>query len=937
MQEDAGNEYQDLTVGENFTIQLVANQYSHEADSFGSFYDDPNYLGNLSGTWMISAPVTVEDGMVAETVIIGSEDDLFTAEVPAGVKVEEGIEELVLVISTQTAHEADVQLEAGQIGLSLEVHVEGVAADNTTPITIELGKIAPAGLYEGNIVLYHVENGVTNRMTQVANMDVLDAHNEFYYNGQTGEVTIMMATFSEVYAAVSIDNPWNGTDAAYAWYTGVTNGTYTLTTAADLFGFAQIVGGMAEGIPQDSFEGETVTLGSDINLGGKIWYPIGYNSNDGNYDFTNTAITSDLLPFKGTFDGNGHTIANFYQSTWEMKGDNTHYPLTEQRYDEGMGLFGVIENGTVKNLVIDGMVAEGEFTDVGCVTAYARGTCTFDNIRITNVSCYSYNCRTAGIVAYDWIGEEGSNFTFSKIEIDPSSTFGALWGSWDVACAGILGYKNDASKVKFVNCEVGCELDVFNDVCANYQYYDYRYAGMMIGTVGKDDDPSDQVANGNIQFENCSVHYGDWVNHYHCELEANTTASYTDDYQMSRLDKIYNIAEIQNDNGSWKKTGNFVLMSNKTCYHIVNNNGTLEQYIHTPEEDKQVVHTVFNQLFTGYGWGATSAATGVNVTETKYIISYAYGDKVYDVTYVTDNSKAVSTANAKLEAWAESLLNGKYEFDYWMNAGSTRVDTVPEGNTENIVLYPSFRGIYTATFVDLDGNVLATETFTNSAYSNVTGMQLSVPEIEYCEFDHWEVRSAGAATTTSREEFNFKNCKNDITIYPVYTYDGNLNLMPHDSDGDGSTNYYTVEAASGLSGDVVIPGKVGNIPVTSITDLSSDWLNTKVNSIEIKDGVQAIGANAFAMTMGLKEVTIPTSVTSIGKNAFASTIGGAIVRKEITINYAGTWEEFQSICASGWESGLIDGTKVVCTDGTATLKTSTFLGYGSYEWTFVKK
>ena len=37
--------------------------------------------------------------------------------------------------------------------------------------------------------------------------------------------------------------------------------------------------------------------------------------------------------------------------------------------------------------------------------------------------------------------------------------------------------------IDFVNCHVAAQMDVYNDVCANYQYYAYRYTGMLIGSI----------------------------------------------------------------------------------------------------------------------------------------------------------------------------------------------------------------------------------------------------------------------------------------------------------------------------------------------------------------------------------------------------------------------------------------------------------------------
>ena len=39
MQESAGNEYENLTIGSDFTVQLIATQEQAESDSFGPTYD----------------------------------------------------------------------------------------------------------------------------------------------------------------------------------------------------------------------------------------------------------------------------------------------------------------------------------------------------------------------------------------------------------------------------------------------------------------------------------------------------------------------------------------------------------------------------------------------------------------------------------------------------------------------------------------------------------------------------------------------------------------------------------------------------------------------------------------------------------------------------------------------------------------------------------
>ena len=106
-----------------------------------------------------------------------------------------------------------------------------------------------------------------------------------------------------------------------------------------------------------------------------------------------------------------------------------------------------------------------------------------------------------------------------------------------------------------------------------------------------------------------------------------------------------------------------------------------------------------------------------------------------------------------------------------------------------------------------------------------------------------------------------------------------------------------------------------------ITDLSSDWLNGEITSVIIEDGVKEIGSDAFAMTSGLKEVTVPASVTSVGSgafaNQFASGVGGIFgYEKKVAITYNGTWAEWLTICEGGWDKGLAKGSTVICDDGT---------------------
>lgn len=673
--------------------------------------------------------VKTENGEVTKEVSFT--DGILSVTVREGTKVTS--ETLTVTVKKLTSSESDVALEEGQELLPLDIHVEGVAADNTTPIIIGVAGALDAAMNEGNLELYHVENGVAQPMNQVESAEALSAHNDFYYDPANGDITVSMATFSEVAMVSDTDKAWKG-NYDYSWYTAHNealakrsgnDADYIIANADQLAAFGAIVGGMAEGFEQDSFADKTVVLAADINLGDKesennpniIFYPIGYNSDDGKYEKTGVAVSTGFYTFQGEFDGQGHTIANFYQNTWEMKGDNNYYDATLQYYRDGMGLFGKVYGGTVKNLTVENFSSDGEYTTTGVIAAYADGA-TFENIAITNCNPRVYNIGNGGIVGcVGWYATEANlTTTFTNITVDNSNKISALWGSWDVACGGIVGQyyptsgQSSASYpvnagIDFKNCHVAAQMDVYNDVCANYQYYAYRYTGMMIGSI-RENLPAD--ANGyvypkmdGITASGCTVHFGDWNDYYYCEIIDNTTASYTHDYQMSRLTEIKaidgtTITYLDGTTGTVPASGraNYVIVDytkghgteNATCYHFkdgevwthemggyeekdINGDGIVDSDI--LKEDKQHIYLEFDQLFTGYGWGVTS----------KGLTDYE-GVENMDITH-SDNEASVEKF--------ESVAVGSYTTGATVTIGElfTSVDNGIEVDADNVQVFVS--------------------------------------------------------------------------------------------------------------------------------------------------------------------------------------------------------------------------------------------------------
>ena len=502
-----------------------------------------------------------------------------SANVPQNVQLEENAEALTLTVTTKGNTDSNITLGDSDSLMALDVHIEGVSKENTVPITVDLGNALEPYLNKDAIALYHIENGVSVPMTCV---DEFTTHNQFKYDPATGGLVLYLATFSEITMVVDTKNTWEGT-RDYSWY-DKDKTEFVIYNVEQLAAFGDIVRGYVEDatsenleiivndvkIVADDFEGKTVKLGADIEIHSedpdekyreRYFYPVG--------DYTH--------PFKGTFDGMGHIVSSLYQQGWNMGDD----PEKGVYYDDHLGLFAYVNNATIQNLTIDKFNIVMELCDVGCVAAYAGGTSNFKNISVFNSDASSYNKRVAGIVGSNPNKDNGATLNFENITVDNSNSFHSLWGTWDCATAGILGKLEAESSANLKNCHASAHLDVYNDVCANYQYYWYRYCGMLIGTVSRTttENGYTTIDLSRVTAENCTVNFGDWHDYYYCEFEENTVGSYCGptDYQMSRVPN----EEIEGAGDSAKCIG----------------------HDHTEGEDRQAVYLPFRQVFGGYSWG----------------------------------------------------------------------------------------------------------------------------------------------------------------------------------------------------------------------------------------------------------------------------------------------------------------------------------------------
>lgn len=259
------------------------------------------------------------------------------------------------------------------------------------------------------------------------------------------------------FAANEEPDKWDGT-ADTSWY-NETDTEFHIKTAEQLAGFAELtnIGIDTNASTGNTFENKTIYLDCDVDLGGYTWTPITNRNVDDGYFF------------KGTFDGQGHTIYNLNCSG------------KKNSYDS---LFGYVQGGVIQNLsVVDAnLYADDNSMHLGIIAAlvengkiincYTSGTvesvngwrsvggisgscmhgtqiigCGSDAKIISRNSEYS---DSVGGLVGEWMnaGEPSviSNcwFNGSIVSEDPESTVGGLLA---------IGYNNNVEEnVKINNC-----------------------------------------------------------------------------------------------------------------------------------------------------------------------------------------------------------------------------------------------------------------------------------------------------------------------------------------------------------------------------------------------------------------------------------------------------------------------------------------------------
>ena len=284
MRENAGNEYQGLSIGSDFTIQLLATQYNYESDSFGSEYDEnANFADEIA---------TVEDFKLAlenggKYKLIGdiASDEGVSLKIAEGVSTELNLNGYTI---TNPVVGAPAIVNNGSLKISGEGNIVNGTNNTKASHTIQnfgtlvidgghIGTDDTAGAAIVNNGTATINGGTCASKQENAKSDGLCA---YAFINNTGTMTINDAT---------LNGQTHGLFGAYAGKIIVNGGNYTMDGNDGLGCYVVYATGDAE----------VRLVGGTVSTNNPRSNRVFFVSNNGNY-FNADAVATENITYIGT-------------------------------------------------------------------------------------------------------------------------------------------------------------------------------------------------------------------------------------------------------------------------------------------------------------------------------------------------------------------------------------------------------------------------------------------------------------------------------------------------------------------------------------------------------------------------------------------------------------------------------------------------------------
>ena len=182
MQESAGNEYQNLSVGTSFDIMLFATQYTYEEDSFGPDYDAGAEFPKFG-----TGSAAIVAGSAGTDVEVRNEAGYKVASVNVSKEsyADEDTSEIQVIVAPSN-YKPNITVAAGKETETVDIQVIGIKEGNTAPIKVEYR--LPEGLDPATVKVYHYD-------TEITGVNDIPMYNTTY-DPSTGYVTFYTTSFS---------------------------------------------------------------------------------------------------------------------------------------------------------------------------------------------------------------------------------------------------------------------------------------------------------------------------------------------------------------------------------------------------------------------------------------------------------------------------------------------------------------------------------------------------------------------------------------------------------------------------------------------------------------------------------------------------------------------------------------------------------------------
>jgi len=263
-------------------------------------------------------------------------------------------------------------------------------------------------------------------------------------------------TFS---CSTSDDDSSGSKSVYYGWYGDGSATNYTISTAEQLRGLANIVRGrVKDTIPQDDFRGKTITLDADLDLSSQKWLSIG---NPYSNSFERGAS------FNGTFDGNNKTISGILTDNIGVFGHIGEYGtvkniiFTDFKLEGSDGVGGLARNneGTIQNISISGNIngsaGGGGLVDYNSKSGIVENSYFYGNITNTGLNTGSIVGNNSGIVQ--------NCYSAGDVTISGSGTVGGVVGNNSGTVQNCYSTTNISGSTSTIGGVVGYNKGIVQD------------------------------------------------------------------------------------------------------------------------------------------------------------------------------------------------------------------------------------------------------------------------------------------------------------------------------------------------------------------------------------------------------------------------------------------------------------------------------------------